>query len=65
MLRLTLRVEADVGRRLEGAGCGLLPQSIDDGGLGLDLRDSVMGRAAGCVSGLVFAPAAGLMVRFC
>lgn len=78
---LTLTVEAvdgaDVGRlsfgrlmKVAAADCGLFPlagegQSIDDGCLSRDLRDSVMGGPIGCVSGLVFAPAPTPMVKFC
>lgn len=50
--------------------CGLFPliggrQSIDDGCLRRDLRDSVMGGPRCYVSGLVFAPVASPMVKFC
>lgn len=68
---LTLTVEAvDVGRLVKVAGCGLFPlvgegQSIDDGCLCRDLRDSVMGGPTGYVSGLVFAPTSSPMVKFC
>lgn len=75
---LTLMVEAaDVGRlsfdrliKVDAAGSGLFPlvgegQSIDDGCLCWNLRDSVMGGPVGCVSGLVFAPAPSPMVKFC
>lgn len=68
---------ADFGRlsfdrlmKVDAAGSGLFPlvgerQSIDDGCLCWNLRDSVMGGPVGCVSGLVFAPAPGPMVKFC
>lgn len=49
---------------------GLFPliggrQSIDDGCLRRDLRDSVMGGPRCYVSGLVFAPVPSPMVKFC
>lgn len=56
--------------KVASSGCGLFAlvgegQRIDDGCLSLGLRDSVMGSPTGCVSGLVFAPAPSLMVKFC
>lgn len=68
---------ADVGRlsfgsrvKSDNAGCGLFPlvgegQSIDDGCLRWELRDSVIGGPIGYVSGLVFAPTPSPMVKVC
>lgn len=56
--------------KVASSGYGLFPlvgegQRADDGRLSRGLRDSVMGSPTGCVSGLVFAPARSLMVKFC
>lgn len=56
--------------KVVAVGCGLFPliggrQSIDDGCLRQDLRDSVMGGPRCYVSGLVFAPVPSPMVKFC
>lgn len=56
--------------KVVAVGCGLFPliggrQSIDDGCLRRDLRDSVMGGPRCYVSGLVFAPVPSPMVKFC
>lgn len=76
-LRLTLTVVAVEGVvvvfcliKVASSGYGLFPlvgegQRADDGRLSRGLRDSVMGSPTGCVSGLVFAPARSLMVKFC
>ena len=73
---LTPVVGADVGRlsfgswiKVDAAVCGLLPlaggQSIYDGCLCWDLRDSVVGGPNRYVSGLVFAPTPSPMMKFC
>lgn len=75
-LRLTLTVVAVEGVvvvscliKVASSGYGLFPlvgegQRADDG-RHQHVRDSVMGSPTGCVSGLVFAPARSLMVKFC
>ncbi|TNN63851.1 hypothetical protein EYF80_025910 [Liparis tanakae] len=54
----------------DAAGCRLIPlvgegQSIDDGCLCSELRDSVVSGPTGYVSGLVFAPTPIPMVKVC
>lgn len=77
VLRLTLTVVAVEGVvavscliKVASSGCGLFPlvgegQRVDDGRLSWGLRYSVTGGPIGRVSGLVFAPARSLMVKFC
>lgn len=78
-VRQTLMAEgaygADVARpsflvKVEVAGCGLFPlvgggQSIGDGCLCWDLRNSEMGGPSRYVSGLSFAPTSNPVVKFC
>lgn len=66
-LRLTLTVVAVEGVVVVSCLFPLVGegQRADDGRLSRGLRDSVMGSPTGCVSGLIFAPARSLMVKFC